>query len=748
MSRSTSLRFSAFLFVALGAAAVAACQSADASDDDEGSALTDAPPQPTIARILSGGQVIWEPGRPAPSLRPGQELTLEGSNFGGGPSQDLSKIVIGNSRALERDIPVYKGDLHVIREFTGGALYDESPEIIDSWQKDIRSWSDSQITFRVPATVNGKTALVVQVQKYAGAVQNPDGQPHRARDPLADYLKSNARERAANATVGVPGPPAASQPIAVTVDNTDFEASRKRGEAIFWAWDFNLGVAQKLADAGWDDIFSGRARDPVTGQTADPSQFGAIYIDDGVQVPDVARQAYAFQEFPISNPLETLLSSSLKSGTTKPIGWVGYVRAEGKDPRVPGVLAKGEWIGFNCVSCHARRIDFEAAPGQRVAKVFTGLPNHKWNPKWTTFNEGKLRGMKGREAPPASRGGKGDLAVDKTMLLYSMPDGATEATLIQAPDTGGFANDFLFSPVAIPNITRHTPLRRALSRPEQIAGFEGSYLHPQAPEGTMGPMHVGALRDLTTYMTTLDEDHEQLVAIGMYEWLKHKNRLGEVRNASQGEVVQMGVPKALQTYGDLKAKVDRGRAVFERDCQSCHADNFGTYTDERIFSFNEVGTYFSPSLWNRDAGGLRTAMLRELYWVQGRGMLHDGHVRSEDPDRVDSVEMLLSPDRCNPSSELYERLYTINARSFRVPKGNAEQEHATRMQAYFVDFPRPGAATGDENAFLYWDYQAMRSGFGPKEFGTAVKELPQAPHPWCARSGGELDELLHYLFTL
>jgi hypothetical protein len=261
----------------------------------------------------------------------------------------------------------------------------------------------------------------------------------------------------------------------------------------------------------------------------------------------------------------------------------------------------------------------------------------------------------------------------------------------------------------------------------------------------MGPMGVSNLRDLTTYMTTLDRDHDTLVSVGLYEWLKHKNLLGEIDNASQGEIVELGVPGALAKHPKLKVRVDRGEAVFRRDCKSCHQSNFGTNTDETIFAFTDVGTYFSPSLWNRAGGGIRTAMIRELYWVQGRGLLHDGHVRSPDSDHVDSAAMLLDPDRCDPGTALYEQLYTVNAHAFRIPKGTPEQERAIRQQGYFVDWP---FGQGEEQKFLYWDYQKMRRSFGPRELGKAQKELPMTPHPWCAKQKSEVDDLLHYLFTL
>jgi hypothetical protein len=262
----------------------------------------------------------------------------------------------------------------------------------------------------------------------------------------------------------------------------------------------------------------------------------------------------------------------------------------------------------------------------------------------------------------------------------------------------------------------------------------------------MGPVIIPQLKDLTTYVGSLDRDHDTLVSVGMHQWLTHKNKLGEIQNTGEGAFVQMGMQKALAQFPDLGSKVKHGQQVFQRDCASCHPSNFGTQTDETLFAFTDVGTYFSPSLWNRSAGGIRTAMIRDLFWVQGRGLLHDGHVRSPDADHVDSAEVLVDPARCDENSDLYKQLYTISPASFRVPKGNADQERAIRQQAYFVDFP--GQASGDEKNFLYWDYQQLRRSFGPKEFGTATKALPAAPHPWCAKDKSDVDDLLHYLFTL
>src|SRR5262249_47486871 len=154
-------------------------------------------------------------------------------------------------------------------------------------------------------------------------------------------------------------------------------------------------------------------------------------------------------------------------------------------------------------------------------------------------------------------------------------------------------------------------------------------------------------------------------------------------NVSQSEFIEAG-PGAFDA---LTSKIREGEATFKRECASCHQSNFGTNSDEAMLPFTKVGTFFSPTLWNRSVGPLRTAILRDLFWVQGRGLLHDGHLRSTDKDHVDSTEILLNPDRCDVKTELYKRLYTISDASFRIPKGSAAQERATRQQAYFVDFP-------------------------------------------------------------
>jgi hypothetical protein len=110
--------------------------------------------------------------------------------------------------------------------------------------------------------------------------------------------------------------------------------------------------------------------------------------------------------------------------------------------------------------------------------------------------------------------------IDKTLLIYNLPPGATESTLfVPSNDPGDYANDYFFSPQVMPIITNHTPVRRALSRSELIDGFEVAYLHGEEPEGARGPMSSRSLQDLTLYTSTLHQEDELPRWIGMYRWL-------------------------------------------------------------------------------------------------------------------------------------------------------------------------------------------------------------------------------------
>jgi len=673
-------------------------------------------PQIEMIETESGG--VWKKGEtPALRLNAGERIRIYGSGFGAGPDIDYSKIMFGKVRALERDLLMYKGNLNLIKR-----LFSEKPNVFSKWPTNIKSWSDTFIEVTVPVIAAGDGPLVIQVQKRTGANASLDdpSTPFTLWDPLTERIEASFAHP--SDVVSVLGAPAQSNSVPLQVRNPDFEKQVKLGEAIFWSYDYNIGLVHKMVELDWDAIFSGRAKDPVTGAVADPVKlFGAFKIREG-EVPKVASQPFYFDPYPMPMPLKPLLRPSLKSGWVSPSGHVGHPRAESIHPITN---TKGAWIGISCAACHTQRLTYETAPGKTVTRVVPGIPNYYWSMKWTTLSN--LHGVKEKEKGPD---GKTEL-VDKTMLLYSIPPGLGENTIVRLASDGSiYANDYLFSPTAIPDITRHTPLRRALARTEMIAGFEGSYIHSEEPDGAMGAMRAEELAAFTAYMSSLDSDETMLRNLGIYRWLKKNGALDEVNLVSEGEFMTTG----YAAYPRFASRIENGKRAFQRNCQSCHAQNFDTWTDENMIRLTEVGTYFSPSLFHRQTQSIRTSVLRNLYWAEPRGFMHDGHIKNL-RDTVD-------PDRCREGSTLYNRYYTMNEHTFRVPKGTAAQERFTRRHAYFVDAPF-------DQKNLYWDYQAMRKNFGPRELGLKQPvALPAMPHPWCADNASDVEDLVRYLLTL
>ena len=208
-----------------------------------------------------------------------------------------------------------------------------------------------------------------------------------------------------------------------------------------------------------------------------------------------------------------------------------------------------------------------------------------------------------------------------------------------------------------------------------------------------------------------------------------------------------------------------------------------------------TGRFFSPTVWQRSTQSIRTAILENLFWVQRRGLLSDGHIVGTAPDNMDGLELLVRPDRCQAplnadgsvdlarASNIYKRLYTIRQgtdHSFRIPStgmrfelytrfgekpGVAEQTPApesdrtvTKPEARFVE--RHAYFTKLDDSYYYWDYQKMRREYGILEFGLDPKDpqnasriggLPTAPHPWCLPTGSsqtDIEDLVMFLLTL
>ena len=458
-----------------------------------------------------------------------------------------------------------------------------------------------------------------------------------------------------------------------------------------------------------------------------------------------------------------LITPQKTKGNTKNTGWVGYRYAESSNP----LTGDGSWAGFNCASCHSYRISYEKAPGQQITKVIPGLPNPQWSMKWAVLGDktGATTATMSTidTSEPGPSWAPGTANVDKTTLVYYMPAGAGEHTLIRNKGEGSLTdNDYQFSPIAIPNVTNHMPIRRSLSHTESYVGFEGSYIHSEEPDGAMGSMDANSLKALTAYMTTLDGDDKDLINVGLYRWLKSKGKLADqTGNAAltEGQFVQAG----WQSFPGVVSAVNTGKTAFDRDCGSCHNDKVGANTNERMFRLDQVGRFFAPTVYQRDQQAIRATYLRDMYWVQSRGLLSDGHVRN--------LEDLVNPDRCTEGSALYNQYYTLHP-AVRPALGSPDQPAAwpdlNRKGDVFRVYKNVEYSSDDpstrRNRFItrhkyfvtvpwdsgnyYWDYQKMRREYGPDELGTPGPiGMPAAPHPWCSQTASDIDPTVEYVLT-
>jgi hypothetical protein len=735
-----------------------ACQdricTLDAAREQQRAASAAIAANPVITQIAVNGAVVWQAGQTtAPSLQPGQTVTLTGSGFGKGPDIDFSKLMIGNEHVLETDLTMYNQLLDIIAQVNY-----EINLVRSTWGKDIQSWTDSQIVFRVPVHAKpGAQALQIQVQKRLPANDSllRPGEKHLVVNAQTLRIKDTSFQHTCDVVSGV-GPAVASAPITVNVTNSSYANLVSLGEKIYWSYDYNLGLAHHLRKMDWPKVLSGGATDPMTGQPADPLALFGAYPTVRGEVPDAAIDDVWFTPYPMQNPIPgfLLVTPQYTLGNTRGTGWAGFRYAVSSDP----YAGPGEWIGFNCASCHGAKVTYEKSPGNTITRIQPGLPNPVWSMKWAVL--GEFEGIKGTE--PGPRWSPGSSAIDKTSLLYAVPQGAGEHTLVRMNGEGSSTdNDYQFSPIAIPNVTHYLGIRRSLSHTESYVGFEGSYIHSQEPDGAMGAMDAANLQALTAYMSTLDKNDDELRRVGMYRWLKDRGLLAsEVGDVGEGAFVQAG----WSSYPALQARIDSGKAIFEQRCGSCHSDRIGENTTETMVRLDQVGRFFAPTIYQKQVQSIRATFLRDLYWTQHRGLLSDGHVRNLQ-DLVDSA-------RCTPGSALYDQYYTLHAPQdpgspgpdfpapvpswnrrgdvFRIPVApSSAPGDAGDQRNEFVERHRYFTRVAWDPDYYYWDYQKMRAEYGPAELGTAEPiGMPAAPHPWCAEPGDSVDDLLHYLLTL
>lgn len=750
---------------------------------------------PSIDSIEVNGLVAWTRlGTDTPLFQPGDVVTLKGAYFGAGVDIDFSKIMIGNTRILETDLRMFDQKLA-----TQDQVNYETSDQVDEWPKNIISWSDSEIQFRVPDHVS-TGPLIVQVQKRTGANESlmHPGEVHNVIDAQTSRIMDDTFIHTCD-VVSKLSDAVASTPIVVDVNNPGFDDLVRKGREIFWAYDYNIGVAHWVRNLDWNAIFNYKSKDPIAGGYADPAKlFGAIKSVRG-QVPDEAMDDVYFDDYPMPTPIPGFLTLAPAkfAGNTKDSGWVGYRSAEGNAP----YTGPGEFIGFNCASCHGYQISYQGADGQDITKVFPGLPNPGWSMKWTILQTltKKFKGIYEKEEGPSWAPGKSNVAKD--MLIYHMPAGAGEHNMVRINGEGSHTdNDYQFSPIAIPNVTNYMAIRRSLSHTESYVGFEGSYIHSEEPDGAQGAMRKAPLEALTAYMTTLDEDDNDLRQVGMYRWLRDNNRLtGQTDTAlvTESYVEMIPQPPRRQWWGGYKKQPDlavtktrevpslqegqflaqgwqnypkvadavaRGKEVFDRDCASCHSDGLGANTNEKMVRLDEVGRFFTPTIYQKEVESVRATFLRDMYWTQSRGLLSDGHVRN--------MTDLVDPARCEEGSPLYNQYYTLHTPVrpepgsadqpitapdlnrkgdvFRVPKSKylTKLDKGYKRNLFIQRHKYFSEVEWDDNHY-YWDYQKMRAQYGPDEMGTPTPiGMPASPHPWCAGSSSETADLVQFVMTL
>lgn len=734
--------------------------SFDAAREQQRAASAQNFAQPVVQSMLVNGAQVWTAaGGGTPTLRPGDVVTLNGSGFGRGADIDFSKIMIGNSRVLETDLTMYEQKVDI-----ASSVNYETGQVRSSWPKDIIAWTDTQVQFKVPSHVS-KGPLKLQVQKRIGVMGSltKPGQPHNVIDAQSYRLPSLSNPPC-DVVSELSNETKAIAPIPVNVDNPSFSSMVTLGRQAFWSYDWNLGLSHKYKSLDWDKIFTYKTTDPYTRAKADPAVLFGAYKTVASEVPADAINDVYFKPYPQKNPIPGFLTLSpqLTEGNTKNSGWVGYRYAESSHP----IIGKGSWAGFNCASCHGYKISYGKG-SSTITKVFPGLPNPGWSMKWAVLGDklgqttATFAYISEKEEGPSWSPGEDD--VDKTPLLYLMPAGTGESTITRTHAEGSlYDNDYMFSPVAIPNVTNHLPIRRSLSHTESYVGFEGSYVHAEEPDGALGSTDEKSLKALTAYMTTLDQDDDDLRNVGLYRWLKSNGKLAQTGSTSttEGAFVQKG----WAGYPQVAAQVAAGKASFDVACASCHSDKLGANTNERMIPLNQVGRFFAPTDFQRKQQSIRATFLRNLYWVSSRGLLSDGHVRN--------LEDLVSPDRCNENSALYKQYYTLHSPArpapgtadqptpapdlnrkgdvFRVYKAKATSilDVTYKKRNRFVERHKYFVSVAGDADYYYWDFQKLRREYGPEMGASGPIGLPATPHPWCAKAAGDVPAMVQYMLTL
>src|SRR5260370_14680214 len=209
---------------------------------------------PVVQAMLVNGTQVWSALSPntTPLLHPGDVVTLKGSGFGAGPDIDFSKIMIGNSRVLETDLKMYKQQIDLVSQVNY-----EVPTTHSTWNKDIQSWTDSQIVFTVPMHAT-KGPLQLQIQNRTGYLEsllNPS-EPLNIIDAQTYRIPTDQNFSYPCDVVSTLTPQTnAITPISVNVSNPNFNALVQLGRQIFCSYYYTLALSHHLPTLNCPPLF-------------------------------------------------------------------------------------------------------------------------------------------------------------------------------------------------------------------------------------------------------------------------------------------------------------------------------------------------------------------------------------------------------------------------------------------------------------------------------------------------------------
>jgi hypothetical protein len=299
---------------------------------------------PVIESIVDrdSGTTLWSIASPdrQPLLKPGRAILLKGRNFGPGPlaaarpgldppaggtapagshsvrpsppeaqGKELSKVLFGNVRALERNLSSYRARISIatgiaslLQRLRGQTLdYFVEPwvPIPDTWAGDIYGWSDTEIDLTVPITAYEGPIQIIRIPTTGNYVLDvKTGKPLVYADPNTARVSigkgyayvdvwpiartdetllagntvpvdiatdGNARLQYGAVTSSNPAEAkaagqalgkASAQRLVKAVPTLRSAADQYAyGEKSYWAWDWNLAAPHFALGVDWDGIY-------------------------------------------------------------------------------------------------------------------------------------------------------------------------------------------------------------------------------------------------------------------------------------------------------------------------------------------------------------------------------------------------------------------------------------------------------------------------------------------------------------